>query len=201
MQHHILAADDKDKAAKKDAAADKHEEQLLFKGRYVMIFGEIDDKIAHATCRRLLALSQESDAPITLLISSPGGHVESGDAIHDMIRFVRAPVTIVGTGWVASAGTHIYLSVPKERRLALPNTRFMIHQPAGGAGGQASDIAIQAKEIIRARERIAATIARETGQPLERVRVDIERDFWMSTDEAIAYGLVSRVVERQGDLG
>jgi ATP-dependent Clp protease protease subunit len=199
MHHHTLAADDK--AAKKDAAPEKMEEQLLFKGRYVMIFGEIDDKMAHATCRRLLALSQESDAPITLLISSPGGHVESGDAIHDMIRFVRAPVTVVGTGWVASAGTHIYLAAPKERRLALPNTRFMIHQPAGGAGGQASDIAIQAKEIIRTRERIAAVIARETGQPLERVRVDIERDFWMGTDEAIAYGLVSRVIERQADLG
>lgn len=199
MHHHTLAADDK--AAKKDAAPEKMEEQLLFKGRYVMIFGEIDDKMAHATCRRLLALSQESDAPITLLISSPGGHVESGDAIHDMIRFVRAPVTVVGTGWVASAGTHIYLAAPKERRLALPNTRFMIHQPAGGAGGQASDIAIQAKEIIRTRERIAAVIARETGQPLDRVRVDIERDFWMGTDEAIAYGLVSRVIERQADLG
>lgn len=199
MQHHTLAAEDK-AAAKKDAP-EKMEEQLLFKGRYVMIFGEIDDKMAHATCRRLLALSQESDAPITLLISSPGGHVESGDAIHDMIRFVRAPVTVVGTGWVASAGTHIYLAAPKERRLALPNTRFMIHQPAGGAGGQASDIAIQAKEIIRTRERIAAVIARETGQPLERVRVDIERDFWMGTEEAIAYGLVSRVVERQADIG
>lgn len=199
MHHHTLAADDK--AAKKDTAPEKMEEQLLFKGRYVMIFGEIDDKMAHATCRRLLALSQESDAPITLLISSPGGHVESGDAIHDMIRFVRAPVTVVGTGWVASAGTHIYLAAPKERRLALPNTRFMIHQPAGGAGGQASDIAIQAKEIIRTRERIAAVIARETGQPLDRVRVDIERDFWMGTDEAIAYGLVSRVIERQADLG
>ncbi|MFG6486629.1 ATP-dependent Clp protease proteolytic subunit [Roseateles sp. BYS78W] len=198
MHHHTLAADDK--AAKKEAP-EKMEEQLLFKGRYVMIFGEIDDKMAHATCRRLLALSQESDAPITLLISSPGGHVESGDAIHDMIRFVRAPVTVVGTGWVASAGTHIYLAAPKERRLALPNTRFMIHQPAGGAGGQASDIAIQAKEIIRTRERIAATIAKETGQPLDRVRVDIERDFWMGTDEAIAYGLVSRVIERQADLG
>lgn len=199
MQHHTLAAEDK--AAKKDAAPEKMEEQLLFKSRYVMVFGEIDDKVAHATCRRLLALSQESDAPITLLLSSPGGHVESGDAIHDMIRFVRAPVTIIGTGWVASAGTHIYLAVPKERRLALPNTRFMIHQPAGGAGGQASDIAIQAKEIIRARERIAGVIARETGQPLERVRVDIERDFWMSTQEAIDYGLVSRVVEKQSELG
>ncbi|MBA4218047.1 MAG: ATP-dependent Clp protease proteolytic subunit [Roseateles sp.] len=197
MQHHTLATEDK--AAKKDAA-DKHEEQLLFKGRYVMIFGEIDDKMAHATCRRLLALSQESDAPITLLISSPGGHVESGDAIHDMIRFVRAPVTTVGTGWVASAGTHIYLAAPKERRLALPNTRFMIHQPAGGAGGQASDIAIQAREIIRARERIASAIANATGQPLERVAADIERDYWMSTAEAIDYGLVSRVIERQADL-
>lgn len=198
MHHHTLAADDK--AAKKEAP-EKMEEQLLFKSRYVMIFGEIDDKMAHATCRRLLALSQESDAPITLLISSPGGHVESGDAIHDMIRFVRAPVTVIGTGWVASAGTHIYLAVPKERRFALPNTRFMIHQPAGGAGGQASDIAIQAREIIRTRERIAAVIARETGQPLARVAVDIERDFWMGTEEAIAYGLVSRVVERQSELG
>lgn len=197
MQHHTLAAEDK--AAKKDAP-EKMEEQLLFKSRFVMLFGEIDDKMALATCRRLLALSQESDAPITLLLSSPGGHVESGDAIHDMIRFVRAPVTVVGTGWVASAGTHIYLAVPKARRLALPNTRFMIHQPAGGAGGQASDIAIQAKEILRARERLAATIARETGQPLERVRADIERDFWMSTEEAIAYGLVSHVIERQTDL-
>ena len=198
MHHPTLAAEDK--TAKKDAPPEKMEEQLLFKSRYVMVFGEIDDKVAHATCRRLLALSQESDAPIPLLISSPGGHVESGDAIHDMIRFVRAPVTVVGTGWVASAGTHIYLAAHKERRLALPNTRFMIHQPAGGAGGQASDIAIQAKEIIRTRERIAATIAKETGQPLDRVRVDIERDFWMGTDEAIAYGLVSRVIERQADL-
>lgn len=198
MQHHTLAADDK--PAKKDAT-DKQEEQLLFKSRFVMVFGEIDDKMALATCRRLLALSQESDAPITLLISSPGGHVESGDAIHDMIRFVRAPVTTVGTGWVASAGTHIYLAAPKERRLALPNTRFMIHQPAGGAGGQASDIAIQAKEILRTRARIAAVIAKETGQPLERVAIDIERDFWMSADEAIEYGLVSRVVNHQSDLG
>jgi ATP-dependent Clp protease protease subunit len=198
--HALTLADENNKAAKKDAAPEKIEEQLLFKSRYVMVFGEIDDKMALVTCRRLLALSQESDAPITLLISSPGGHVESGDAIHDMIRFVRAPVTTVGTGWVASAGTHIYLAAPKERRLALPNTRFMIHQPAGGAGGQASDIAIQAREIIRTRERIAATIAKETGQPLERVAADIERDFWMSTGEAIEYGLVSRVIERQSDL-
>jgi ATP-dependent Clp protease protease subunit len=176
------------------------EEQLSFKSRFVLVFGEINHAMAHATCRRLIALSQESDAPITMLINSPGGHVESGDAIHDMIRFVRAPVTTVGSGWVASAGAHIFLAPPKERRLCLPNTRFMIHQPAGGAGGQATDIAIQAKEIIRTRERLARVIAKQTGKPLATVQADMERDFWMSADEAIAYGIASRVIERQQDL-
>ncbi len=176
-------------------------EQLAFKSRFVMVFGEIDDKVARATSERLIALAQESDAPIHMLVSSPGGHVESGDAIHDMIRFVRAPVTAIGSGWVASAGTHIFLAVPKERRVCLPNTRFMIHQPSGGAGGRASDIAIQAQEIVKMRERIAREIAKECGQPIERVRTDIDRDYWMSADEAIEYGLVSRVIEKQTELG
>ncbi len=185
----------------KNKAAGGLEEQLAFKSRYVMVFGEIDDKMAHATCRRLLALAADSDAPITLLISSPGGHVESGDAIHDMIRFIKAPVTTVGTGWVASAGAHIYLAPPKERRVCLPNTRFMIHQPAGGAGGQASDIAIQAREILKTRERIAQVIATQTGKPLDTVVTDMERDYWMSAEEAIAYGIVSRVIRTQAELG
>ncbi|MES2991703.1 MAG: ATP-dependent Clp protease proteolytic subunit [Pseudomonadota bacterium] len=189
-----------DKQPKVDPKADKLEDQLAFKSRFVLVFGEIDDKVAYATCRRLLALSEESEAPITMLISSPGGHVESGDAIFDLIRFVRAPVTTVGSGWVASAGAHIFLAPPKERRLCLPNTRFMIHQPAGGAGGQATDIAIQAKEIIRARERLARVVAKQTGQPYERVAVDMERDYWMSAEEAIAYGIVARTIERQKDL-
>jgi ATP-dependent Clp protease, protease subunit len=175
-------------------------EQLAFKSRFVMVFGEIDDAVAQKTCERLIALSQASDAPIHMLISSPGGHVESGDAIHDMIRFVGAPVTTIGSGWVASAGTHIFLAAPKARRVCLPNTRFMIHQPSGGAGGRASDIAIQAKEIIKMRERIARVIAKETGQKLERVTADIDRDHWMSAAEAIDYGLVSRVIERQSEL-
>ena len=195
----INAADDK--PAKADAKVDKLEEQLAFKSRFVLVFGEIDDKLAHATCRRLLALSEESEAPITMLISSPGGHVESGDAIFDLIRFVRAPVTTVGSGWVASAGAHIFLAPPKERRLCLPNTRFMIHQPAGGAGGQATDIAIQAKEIIKARERLARVVSTQTGQPYEKVAADMERDYWMSAEEAMAYGIVSRTIERQKDLG
>jgi ATP-dependent Clp protease protease subunit len=175
-------------------------ERLAFKSRFVMLFGEINHAVARATCTRLIALAEDSDAPITVLISSPGGHVESGDAIHDIIRFVRAPVTTVGTGWVASAGTHVFIAAPKERRMCLPNTRFMIHQP-GGAGGPATDIAIQAKEILRTRERIAKVIARQTGQSLQKVLADMERDFWMSAEEAIGYGLVSKIIESSRELG
>ena len=175
-------------------------ERLAFKSRFVMLFGEITHAAARAACTRLIALAEESDAPIRVLISSPGGHVESGDAIHDIIRFVRAPVTTVGTGWVASAGTHVFLAAPKERRVCLPNTRFMIHQPGGGAGGPATDIAIQAKEILRTRERIAKVIAKQTGQSLQKVLSDMERDFWLSADEAIEYGLVSKIIESSREL-
>jgi len=200
LQAATKGAEKDDKASPEPKAAGL-EEQLSFKGRFVLVFGEIDDKLAQATCKRLLALAADSDAPITMLISSPGGHVESGDAIHDMINFVRAPVTTVGTGWVASAGVHIFLAPPKERRLSLPNTRFMIHQPAGGAGGQATDIAIQAREIVRTRERIARVTAKQVGKPYETVLADMERDFWMSAEEAIGYGIVSRIIERQTELG
>lgn len=200
--HTHLAGDDN--SAKQDKAEKAERsglfEQLSFKSRFVMVFGEIDDKLARSVCERLIALSQDSEAPITMLISSPGGHVESGDAIHDLIRFVRAPVTTVGTGWVASAGAHIFLAPPKERRVCLPNTRFMIHQPAGGAGGQATDIAIQAQQIIKTRERIAKVVAQQTGQKLEKVQADMDRDYWMDASEAVGYGIASRIIERQQDL-
>ena len=175
-------------------------DQFSFKSRFVFVFGEITQSIARATCERLVALAQQSEAPIRVLISSPGGHVESGDAIHDIIRFITAPVTTIGTGWVASAGTHIFLAADKERRVCLPNTRFMIHQPTGGAGGPATDIAIQAKEILRMRERLARTISKQTGKPYEKVHTDMERDFWMTPKDAIEYGIVSRVIESYKDL-
>lgn len=175
-------------------------EEKAFRSRVILIFGTITDTLASETVRRLLALDSESDAPITMMISSPGGHLESGDAIHDVARFVSAPVIMVGTGWVGSAATHLYLGAPKERRFCLPQTRFLIHQPSGGTRGPASDIAIQAKEIITARERIAQVIARESGQPIERVREDIERDRWMSAREAIDYGLVSRIINHRNEL-
>lgn len=175
-------------------------EEKAFKSRTLLVFGTVTDAMAADVTRRLIALDADSDQPIDVLVSSPGGHLESGDAIHDIVRFIAAPVNMIGTGWVGSAATHLYLSAPKERRFCTPNTRFLIHQPSGGSGGPASDIAIQAREIVKARERIARTIARETGKPLEMVLVDIERDYWMSAEEAVAYGLVSRIIERKTDL-
>jgi len=176
-------------------------EEKAFASRTVLVFGAINDSSAADTVRRLIALDAASHAPIDMLVSSPGGHLESGDTVHDVIRFITAPVRMIGTGWVGSAATHLFLSVPKERRFCLPQTRFLIHQPSGGAGGQATDIAIMAREIIKARERIARVIARETGQPLEKVQVDIERDNWMGPEEAIEYGLISRVIQNRSELG
>ena len=167
----------------------------------MLVFGAINDQSAADTVRRLIALDAASSAPIDLLVSSPGGHLESGDTLHDIVKFIAAPVRMIGTGWVGSAATHLFLAVPKERRFCLPQTRFLIHQPSGGAGGQATDIAIMAREIIKARERIARVISRETGQPLEKVQVDIERDNWMSPEEAMAYGLVSRIIQNRTELG
>lgn len=190
-------SEEKEKQA--DAASPFLEEKA-FKSRTVLVFGTINDKLAAEVSKRLIALSAESNEPITLLVSSPGGHVESGDVIHDMIRFINAPVRVVGTGWVGSAAVNVFLAVPKQHRVCLPNTRFLIHQPSGGAGGQATDIAIQAREIVKIRERIAALIAKESGQTLERVTSDIERDYWMNAVEARDYGLVSRIIVQQSEL-
>jgi ATP-dependent Clp protease protease subunit len=175
-------------------------EEKSFKARTVLLFGAITDQTAADISRRLLALDADSPLPIDLVVSSPGGHLESGDAIHDIIRFITAPVNMIGTGWVGSAATHLYLAVPKERRFCTPNTRFLIHQPSGGAGGPASDIAIHAQEIIKARERIARTISRETGKPYDSVLIDIERDRWLSAEEAIEYGLVGRIVAHKTEI-
>lgn len=175
-------------------------EEKAFRARTIMVFGTITEALAADTIRKLLALDVESSAPITVIVSSPGGHLESGDAIHDVLRFVSSPINMVGTGWVGSAATHLYLGANRERRFCLPQTRFLIHQPSGGTGGPASDIALQAQEILKARERIALVISRETGQPIARVLEDIERDLWMSAEAAIAYGLVSRIIRRREQL-
>jgi ATP-dependent Clp protease protease subunit len=172
----------------------------LFKSRTVLLFGEINDKVARSITAQLVALSAESAKPIRMFINSPGGHVESGDTIFDIIRFVRAPVQMVGTGWVASAGALIFIAAKKENRFCLPNTRFMLHQPSGGTMGRASDIAIEAKEIIRMRQRLNETFARETGQTLEKITRDTERNYWMSGEEAVAYGLAGKVIKSATEI-
>lgn len=188
--------DEPDKSAEtKPAAITETLRERLFKARTLVISGEVNQQLAAQVISQLLAMDAESKKPITIYINSQGGHVESGDTIHDMIRYVSAPVKIIGTGWVASAGALIYVAVPRERRFCLPNTRFLLHQPAGGVGGQASDIEIEAREILAMRERLNRVFARETGQPLEKIEEDTRRNFWLSAQAAKEYGLVGKIVE------
>jgi ATP-dependent Clp protease protease subunit len=176
-------------------------QNALYKSRTVLIFGEIDMRLAERVTAQITAFASESDKPIRVIINSPGGHVESGDTIHDMIRFCGVPVKVIGTGWVASAGAHIYLGATKENRLCLPNTRFLLHQPAGGVRGQASDIQIEAEEIIKMQERVNRLIARETGQTYERIVKDTQRNFWMSAEQAVEYGLVGKIITDASEVG
>ena len=192
--------DDEEQGEGSSASASAAMMMKFLDARTVLIFGGIDQKLAERVSAQLLYLDYLNHDPIKLIINSPGGHVESGDTIHDLISFIASPVAVIGTGWVASAGTHIFLGAPKERRFCLPNTRFLIHQPSGGAGGKASDIAIQAQEIIKMRERLARIISERTGQPLERVMKDIDRDYWMSVDEAKDYGILGTVAMNMKDI-
>jgi ATP-dependent Clp protease protease subunit len=174
--------------------------ERLLEARTVLIHGEITSRLAQEVSAQLLALDADSEKDVTIFIHSEGGHVEAGDTIHDMIRFVRSRVRMVGTGWVASAGVHVYLAVPLADRYALPNTRFMIHQPMGGGYGRASDIRIEAEELLRTRERLNRSIAEATGQPLEKVALDTDRNFWMGPEEAQAYGIVGRIIRNATEL-
>jgi ATP-dependent Clp protease protease subunit len=174
--------------------------ERLFRSRTLIISGEINQQLASHVMAQLLALSAASDDPITLFINSQGGHVESGDTIHDVVRFIKPRVRMIGTGWVASAATHIYLAAPLEDRFCLPNTRFLMHQPAGGVGGSAADIEIEAREILKMRERLIRVIARQTGQPVERVVEDTRRNFWLDAEAAKEYGIVGRIVESAEEL-
>jgi ATP-dependent Clp protease protease subunit len=167
--------------------------KALYKSRTVLIFGDVDMKMAERVTAQLLAYA-ESDGDIRVIVNSPGGHVESGDTIHDMIRFVGNRVKMIGTGWVASAGAHIFLGAKKENRFCLPFTRFLLHQPLGGVRGQASDITIEAEEILKMRARLIREISVETGQPYEKVVNDTERNFWMGAEEAVKYGLAAKVI-------
>ena len=175
-------------------------DKLYFRSRTVIVAGTINDKLAQRTVAHLLALAEESDDPINMLISSPGGHVESGDMIHDVIKFIRPTVRTIGSGWVASAGALIFVAAKKENRYCLPNTRFLIHQPSGGIGGTSSDMMIQAEQVRLMRDRLNQIFAEATGQTVERLEKDTQRDFWLNTQEALDYGLLGKVIRSMDDL-
>ena len=188
----------KDKKDNKDSMSKL--EELFLKSRTIMLYGEINQKVAREFCTKLQLLASESNDDITVYVNSPGGHVESGDSIHDMIKFVKPRVKVVGTGWVASAGALIYAAPPVEDRFSLPNTRYMLHQPSGGVGGQASDISIEAAQIVKMRERLNQIFADQTGQPIETIAKDTDRNFWMTPEEAKEYGLVGKIIQSKDEL-
>lgn len=174
--------------------------QKMIDNRTIFVYGEINQELAQKVSSQLLLLASINDDPIKLFINSQGGHVESGDTIHDMIQFVKPDVYVIGTGWVASAGITIYLAAEKDHRYSLPNTRYMIHQPSGGVQGQSTEIQIEAKEIIKMRERVNRLIAEATGQTYEQVAKDTDRNFWMGVDEAKKYGIVDKIISKQSEL-
>ena len=191
--------DEKDEKSKAPEPQSSEIAKALYKSRTILIFGEVDMKMAERVTAQLLAYA-ESEGDIRVIVNSPGGHVESGDTIHDMIRFVGNKVKMIGTGWVASAGAHIFLGAKKENRFCLPFTRFLLHQPLGGVRGQASDITIEAEEILKMRARLIREIAVETGQSYEKVVADTERNFWMGAEDAVKYGLAAKVVSNASEI-
>lgn len=205
MRPFFLADDSDDdekeeKKGKKDKQPKINLEEKFLETRTVMIYGEISQKVAREVSEKLILLSSINDNDIKVIINSQGGHVEAGDTIFDMLRFVKPKIKILGTGWVASAGALIYAAVPTEQRFSLPNTRYMLHQPSGGVGGQATDISIEAQEILKMRERLNKTFSVQTGQPVEKIERDTDRNFWMSAEEAKVYGLVGKVISSQADF-
>jgi len=175
-------------------------QKVLFDARKVFITGEINQDLARDVCARLMAMAHVSDDPITVIVSSPGGHVESGDMIHDTIKFIKPEVKMLGTGWVASAGALIYVAADKENRFALPNTRFLLHQPSGGVRGDATNIDIAAQEIVKMRTRLNKIFADATGQPLKKVAADVDRDFWLECNDALEYGIVGKIITSDTEM-
>jgi len=192
--------DSPEKEEKKEKEPKSKLEEKFLETRTILLFGEITQKAAREVCEKLILLASLNDNDIKVIINSQGGHVEAGDTIHDMLTFVKPKVKVLGTGWVASAGALIYVAVPTENRYALRNTRFMLHQPSGGVGGQATDISIEAQEILKMRDRLNKIFSVQTGQPVERIEKDTDRNFWMSADEAKQYGLVGKVITSQADF-
>ncbi|EHM10082.1 ATP-dependent Clp protease, proteolytic subunit ClpP [Thermanaerovibrio velox DSM 12556] len=170
----------------------------LLKDRIIFIGQEIDDHLANLVVAQLLFLeSEDPDKDVYLYINSPGGVVTAGLAIYDTMQYIKCPVSTICTGQAASMAAVLLAAGERGKRISLPHSRIMIHQPLGGAQGQASDIEIQAREILRVKEILNSILSNHTGQPLERIARDTDRDFFMSADEACAYGIVDKVIEKR----
>ncbi len=189
MRNNMSCPEEKDENSKQEGIQSR-----LLKTRTVLMSGQIDQELAESVISQLLVLDAESNDTIRVFVTSQGGHVDSGFAIHDVLRFIKSDVVCIGAGWVASIAVPILLGAPKKKRFALPNTRFLLHQPSGGAGGQAADIRIEAQEILKIRSKLNELIAEETGQDPEKVAKDSDRNFWMSAEEAKKYGLIAKVI-------
>lgn len=175
--------------------------EKFLKARTILISEAITSELAKRVYQNLILLeSEDAEKPITLIINSPGGEADTGFGIYDMIRFVRPPVRCLVAGLCASAAVMVYLAAPKESRLSLPNSRFLLHQPSSATFGQASDLEIASREILKLRDRYNEIVAHETGKKLEQINEDADRDFWMSAHEAMEYGLVTKVVTRRSEL-
>jgi ATP-dependent Clp protease, protease subunit len=172
----------------------------LINTRKIFITGTVDEKMAKEVVQHLHILAAISDRPITIFINSPGGHAESGDMIFDAIRFITPEVIMIGSGCVASAGALIYVAANKANRYALPNTRFLLHQPSGGMQGPASNMQIYSNEIVRMKNRLNHIFADATGQAIEKIEQDTQRDFWLSAEQAVEYGLVSKVIVTEQEI-
>ncbi len=193
--------DDEEENTKKTPEMQDPLTEKFLKTRQVILSGEINKELADKIVRQLLILeADDSKKTIYMYIDSPGGDVDAGFAIFDIIRFIKAPVVLVGMGLIASAATLVLLAVPKEKRVGLPNSRYLIHQPMSGMRGVATDIEIFAKDMEKTRAKLNKIIADETGTPLEQVTKDTDRDYWLSAEESISYGLISKIIEKRTDL-
>jgi len=199
----VVLSDDDDDDDIDDEKPENLQELLagkMLKTRTILLSGEIRKGLAEKTIRQLLLMEAMSDEPVRIFIDSPGGDADAGYAIFDMIRFIKPPVYTIGMGLVASAAAIIQLAAPKDRRLGLPNSHYLIHQPLSGIRGVATDIEIHARELEKLRAKINHLIAEETGNPVEQVEKDTDRDYWMSAQEAVKYGLISKVITNRSEM-
>ncbi|HAC31457.1 MAG: ATP-dependent Clp protease proteolytic subunit [Treponema sp.] len=191
---------EEEKKEKKGSGSDSLMERLL-KSRQIVVSGEVNEDLVEKIVKQLLVLEADSDKPIYLYIDSPGGSIDDGFGLYDMIRFIKAPVYTIGMGLIASMGVTLFLSVPKERRFSLPNSHFLIHQPLmGGSRGVATDIEITAQEITKSRETLTQLIADATGKDFETVKKDTERDHWLTAKEALDYGIAGKIITSRSEL-